>query len=366
MPRLVQSLPPGPLDIIGDVHGELAALRRLLVRLGADPDACTTTRPLVFVGDLIDRGPDSPGVVALVRRLVEAGVAWCVAGNHELNLLLELEKEGNGWFRGDQTDGYQLRATDGSVTHVPFECVAADPADRRRILEFLDTLPLVLQRDDLRVVHACWHPQAMDQLPDDDHVAPLAREWARRLHHELNAQGVLRLEKAERAEFAELRRLDVRPDRPLPAHTVAAAARQSRHPVKVLTSGLEVPVDFDDIFFTGGKWRFVRRHDWWNHYVDGPAVVVGHYWRCRDTVAVDGKRDTWRTDGLASWAGPRGNVFCVDYSVGRRFLERNLGARDVFDGALCALRWPERTLFFDDRDGSVPTTGWGGDGGPGR
>ena len=68
--KLIQQLPAGPLDIIGDVHGELAALERLLARLGADPARGHVERPLVFVGDLIDRGPDSPGVVALVRSLV--------------------------------------------------------------------------------------------------------------------------------------------------------------------------------------------------------------------------------------------------------------------------------------------------------
>ena len=99
-----QPLPDGPLDIIGDVHGELGALRALLDRLGVDVDAGTATRPVVFVGDLVDRGPDSPGVVAVVRRLVEAGVAHCIIGNHELNLLLGLRKEGNGWAWGDADD----------------------------------------------------------------------------------------------------------------------------------------------------------------------------------------------------------------------------------------------------------------------
>jgi len=49
-------------------------------------------------------------------------------------------------------------------------------------------------------------------------------------------------------------------------------------------------------------------------------------------------------------------VFCVDYSVGRRFLERFRGRRRDFDGGLAALRFPERALVFDDRAAPVPTT----------
>ena len=40
----------------------------------------------IFLGDLVDRGPDVVGVVNLVRRMVEAGVAFCVPGNHDVKL----------------------------------------------------------------------------------------------------------------------------------------------------------------------------------------------------------------------------------------------------------------------------------------
>ncbi|MBM4381406.1 MAG: metallophosphoesterase, partial [Deltaproteobacteria bacterium] len=94
MPRLFQLLPGGPLDIIGDVHGEAEALLRLLARLGVDVGRRRAARPLVFVGDLVDRGPDSVTVVEVVSRLQEAGLAHCVAGNHELNALAGESKEG--------------------------------------------------------------------------------------------------------------------------------------------------------------------------------------------------------------------------------------------------------------------------------
>lgn len=71
---LVRPLFEGPIDVIGDVHGELAALTDLIAALGYDADGVHPDgRRLVFVGDLCDRGPDSPGVLRWVQRLVEAG-----------------------------------------------------------------------------------------------------------------------------------------------------------------------------------------------------------------------------------------------------------------------------------------------------
>ena len=59
---LVEKLPDGPLDIVGDVHGELDALKQLLKVMGySDAGEHPEGRKLVFVGDLTDRGPDSPG-----------------------------------------------------------------------------------------------------------------------------------------------------------------------------------------------------------------------------------------------------------------------------------------------------------------
>ena len=90
----------GPFDVIGDVHGCRAELESLLVTLGytlvrdesgRPVDAVPPpTRTAVFVGDLVDRGPDTPGVLRLVMGMVEAGHALCVPGNHENKLVRAL------------------------------------------------------------------------------------------------------------------------------------------------------------------------------------------------------------------------------------------------------------------------------------
>lgn len=85
----------GPFDIIGDVHGCHSELVTLLTRLGYTvtdegahhPDG----RTAVFVGDLVDRGPNTPGVLRLVMRMVADGTALCVSGNHENKLVRALD-----------------------------------------------------------------------------------------------------------------------------------------------------------------------------------------------------------------------------------------------------------------------------------
>ena len=86
-------------DIIGDIHGHADALKALLSDLGyaerervwRHPD-----RQAVFLGDFIDRGPKQVETVGIVRRMVDAGAAQAVMGNHELNAI--------AWFTKDPSN----------------------------------------------------------------------------------------------------------------------------------------------------------------------------------------------------------------------------------------------------------------------
>jgi len=89
----------GPFDVIGDVHGCRPELEQLLDKLGYAIDRDAARRPInashptrraIFLGDLVDRGPDTPGVLRLVMGMVAAGTAFCVPGNHEAKLLRAL------------------------------------------------------------------------------------------------------------------------------------------------------------------------------------------------------------------------------------------------------------------------------------
>jgi protein phosphatase len=90
----------GPFDVIGDVHGCRSELETLLDMLGYSIIRDGEGRPVdathqqgrrvLFVGDLVDRGPDTPGVLRLVMGMVTAGGALCVPGNHENKLVRAL------------------------------------------------------------------------------------------------------------------------------------------------------------------------------------------------------------------------------------------------------------------------------------
>ena len=88
----------GPFDIIGDVHGCLDECIQLLRTLGYTVAGTRETpevtapqgRRAIFVGDLVDRGPDSPGVLRLVIAMVANGTAFCVPGNHDVKLMKKL------------------------------------------------------------------------------------------------------------------------------------------------------------------------------------------------------------------------------------------------------------------------------------
>ena len=81
----------GPFDIIGDVHGCADELETLLTNLGytVDWDGKSVTvlppegRRVIFVGDLVDRGPRSPDVLRIARQMVDSGAALAVVGNHD-------------------------------------------------------------------------------------------------------------------------------------------------------------------------------------------------------------------------------------------------------------------------------------------
>ncbi|MDX3775859.1 polynucleotide kinase-phosphatase [Streptomyces europaeiscabiei] len=73
----------GPFDIVGDIHGCASELDSLLGKLGYVDGTHPQGRTAVFVGDLVDRGPDSPGVLRRVMSMVGSGDALCVPGNHE-------------------------------------------------------------------------------------------------------------------------------------------------------------------------------------------------------------------------------------------------------------------------------------------
>jgi|GEM_PF-60361 len=339
--KLVERLVAGPVDVIGDVHGELGGLQDLLAQLGYDEAGHHPAgRHLVFVGDLVDRGPDSVGVLLLVMMLLKSGKAQAVLGNHELNLLRDDEKPDNLWFT----------APDKLSKH---PATVVSETDRAAVLAFLNTLPLVLRRDDLRIVHACWSNEALIALEERNahcnaDVADIYNEYEAGVIDELNEVGLMERCRAEEATYAE-RIID--PDWTpefLSAKAEVDVRGQMGNPVSVLTSGEERITAKP--FWAGGKWRMVDRVKWWENYTDATPVIFGHYWRRFGEAAnaIPGfGPDLFAGIQPHHWMGPRNNVFCVDFSVGARPALRHSGG-DESAGRLAAVRVPEYEVVHDD------------------
>jgi hypothetical protein len=322
---LVRPLFTGPIDVVGDVHGEIHALRDLLFRrLRYDEDGRHAEgRRLVFVGDLGDRGPDSPGVVHLVRRLVENGRAQCVLGNHELGALRRTtDKPELSWLFPEAPPfrHHGILVEQETAHH---ECDS--------ILRFFASLPVALERPDVRVVHACWESGMIDLVRHERDVL----EVYQRHHDWLSSwlHGRTDMDAVERK-----------------------LAYQNRNPIKLLTSGPEMRWPA----CVHGKKREEKRVPWWEWYGQTPLCVFGHYWRG----LYPGDEDLHLFAGYEpnELLGP-GNAFCVDLSAGKRFKER---LRDGFDGRsrlhLAALRLPERLLVLDHEEHALPVLARAGTG----
>ncbi|ULJ60940.1 metallophosphoesterase [Wielerella bovis] len=340
---LIQTLPNCPLDIIGDVHGQIEALQNLLHYLGYTPAGKHPQgRKLVLVGDLVDRGPDSPAVLDLFRQIHLAGNAFMVLGNHEINLLMHEPKDGSGWF-------FDCRVEKDSYHYAPWQRLPEK--QRNSLIQFLQQQPLILQRPDLRIVHAAWLPQSIEKIKENQNsnIIQLIQEWDDELHCCIKHAPWFDDYLEEQRQYAHGLENNCVPPPMLHATATHDIYRSSRHPVRALTCGIEKAADAP--FFAGGRWRFSVRNPWWEDYTDSADVVIGHYWRTWHNLSQPKHRENIFTMPPHHWHGARKNVFCVDFSVGARWRDRKKGITPAqSDFRLAALRYPEKTLMFDNGD----------------
>jgi hypothetical protein len=161
------------IDFIGDVHGCVDKLSGLLRTLGYDDGSGAFRHPdrtAMFVGDLIDRGPQQVEVVSIVRSMVAAGSAQVVMGNHEFNAVsyvtpnprdpdsfLRPRSGPKGAKNRHQHEDFLAQIVENSVLH-------------HEVIAWFKTLPLYLDLGKVRVVHACWHELSIKAL--DVHTEP--------------------------------------------------------------------------------------------------------------------------------------------------------------------------------------------------
>ena len=154
-------------DIIGDVHGHADRLEVLLKELGYRHRKGAwrhSDRAAVFVGDLIDRGPEQLRTLKLVREMVDAGSARVTMGNHEFNAI--------AWATEDPDhDGLRLRHRHGDKgkknrnQHKAFLAEIAEDSDEHKAwIDWFLKMPLWIEEPGFRVIHACWSQAHVDSL----------------------------------------------------------------------------------------------------------------------------------------------------------------------------------------------------------
>lgn len=303
-------------DVIGDVHGNAAALEQLLERMGYRLTAGVwehSHRRVVFVGDLIDRCDEQRRTIEVARAMSDAGTALIVMGNHEFNAInyaTPLDDTSTEFLRSHSDKHHQQHKA--FLRGYPF-----GSADHLELIEWFKSIPMWLDLGGLRVVHACWSDQHIETLRpgrvDDRWTDEILRKAGTKATTEYDA-------------------------------------------CEVILKGPEVTVpDGYDYLDKGGHCRESARYAWWS---DAPATYANRLVLPPDSTRCDGTPhpgfpDTQIPPPLPTQATERtptivghywftrtpkvidDHTACVDYSAG-------------VGGPLVAYRWSGETTLTDE------------------
>ena len=281
-------------DLIGDVHGCAHTLADLLDLLGYRRHGGVWRHPwrqVIFLGDIIDRGPRIREALHLVHDMVDAGQAYCAMGNHEFNALgwhTPAPQESGKTFVRDHTPRYEM------LLRQTFEQFERHGDEWKEFLGWFMELPLFMESERFRVVHACWDNRVIDQL---------------RLRL---SEGRLDAEFLRDAAFSQgfaaksLDRLLRGTDMPLPAGLTLTSAEGFTRNFFRTKFWEENPETYGDVVFQpdGLPERAARlplsesqKSRLFLYGPDDPLLFVGHYWR----------------SGMPAPIRP--NLACLDYSA---------------------------------------------------
>lgn len=149
-------------DIIGDIHGCAKSLCLLLKNLGyktVHGIYQKTGHQVIFLGDFIDRGPYQREVLQLVRPMMENGYALSIMGNHEFNAIAyaTLNKDNTAYLRPHTDKNTQQ--------HQAFLAAYVFNSDEyHEVIDWFKSLPLWLELDSIKAIHACWDNQMITKL----------------------------------------------------------------------------------------------------------------------------------------------------------------------------------------------------------
>lgn len=281
-------------DIIGDVHGCVNTLEKLLKKMDYSKKNGVyqhKTRRAVFLGDIIDRGPHIREALHLVRDMVERGSARTVMGNHEYNAIgycTRAHVSSHREFLREHTPRNER------IIRETLEQFANYGAEWNDFLEWFKAMPLFIEETHFRVVHACWDNEIITQVRQNYPDGVITEDF-------LHAS-------ADRKSFAGkvMNRLLRGTDMPLPnGITITSDDGYTRSFFRTKFWAVN-PKTYDDIVFQPDQLPIPLRHQLispaerdrlLNYGPDEVPVFVGHYW-------------------LSGRPSPvRDNIGCLDYSA---------------------------------------------------
>jgi hypothetical protein len=288
-------------DVIGDIHGEAAKLKALLLGMGYTRRSGSWRPPegrqALFIGDLIDRGPEQIEVLEIVRSMMDAGHARAVLGNHEFNAI--------GYATPNELEpGQFLRphCPKNIKQHREFLNQVGEGSSRHReYIDWFRTLPVVLDLGGIRAVHACWRD------------ADVALVQAARLSDAMSIDFIQEAFNRKSDIGRAMERLTKGVEIPLPAGiTFKDHAGDSRTDIRTRWWH-ETARTYRDVAIVSDETRPLIPDQVLLDIerpvaIDGSPVFVGHYWM----------------SGVPKLQSPK--VACVDYSA-------------AGDGPLVAYRW---------------------------
>lgn len=276
-------------DIIGDVHGYASKLKELLIKMGYENKNNTFTHPLgrkvIFIGDYIDRGSEEEAVLDIVRGMVDSDNAFAIMGNHEYNAICYATKI-NGTYLRKHTDK-NFKQHEEFLNEYPLHSEKQDD-----IINWFKSLPLFLEIDNVRYVHASWVNKDINHLRTILSEQNTIKECTYQNLHDENHPDYLSIETVLKGVEREIPNGFVWEDKDGNERT--ATRINWFNPVNNPTyknSALSIPdyVDLPDIPVV----------DYEGSYNDEQLVFFGHYW-------MNGKPERQNE-----------KCACVDYSVAK-------------------------------------------------
>ncbi len=298
-------------DLIGDIHGHADELVQLLETLGYGKTQGAYRHPerkVIFLGDFIDRGPKIREVLEIVRPMVEEVTALAVMGNHELNALAfhtEDPLRAGTFLRKRNTKN--IRQHGQTILQLSDKELAST-------LDWFRTLPMWLDLDDLRAVHACWDEQKIAAisaaLEEHGGITPsflysACKKGAGLLPH---VDAILKGKEAKLPEGASFTDKDGHARCEMRTRWYLSPEYQTYRTYALQSDELPCDLEIEEAVVKAAA----------PYPTTAKPVFVGHYW-------LSAKRPAILAD----------NVACLDFSVAK-------------GGFLCAYRWHGEQKLSND------------------